>query len=178
LWDKEAEFSMGEVYYDGLGVPQNYIESLKWFRKAEKNGHPDAACRIGRFFRYGRGVAVSYNTARKWFLKGYKKGSKMATIDLGLLYRYGQGVRKNLNVAEKYFEKYAQQDYRFAEANLGLLYEHDFKDKQRAIEMYSIAADLGHVKSSEACVRLQSEGYTLPVEVKRKKLIYILLDIY
>jgi TPR repeat protein len=73
---------------------------------------------------------------------------------------------------------YAQRDYRDAESNLGNLYERAFNDKQRSIEMYSIAADLGDAKSSEACVRLQSEGFTIPVKVKRKKLVCILLSIY
>jgi TPR repeat protein len=76
--------------------------------------------------------------------------------------------------AEKYLKKYAQGDYLFAESNLGLLYENEFKDKQRAIEMYSIAADLGSSFASEACIRLQNEGYQMPEKVKRKKRLYSL----
>jgi TPR repeat protein len=64
------------MYHNGEGVPKSYRESLKWFRKAEKNEIPDAACMIGRFYRDGLGVAISHNTARSWFLKGHKKEAK------------------------------------------------------------------------------------------------------
>ena len=30
----EAQFNLGLMYYDGEGVPQDYAEAVKWYRKA------------------------------------------------------------------------------------------------------------------------------------------------
>lgn len=38
----EAQFVLGEMYYDGHGVKQDDKKALEWFTKACKNGHQTA----------------------------------------------------------------------------------------------------------------------------------------
>lgn len=40
--DPDAQFSLGEMYADGIGVPRNLEKAIDWFTKAAVNGHGDA----------------------------------------------------------------------------------------------------------------------------------------
>jgi len=40
--DPEAQYKLGLMYRDGLGVTQNKSESRRWLRKAANNGHGEA----------------------------------------------------------------------------------------------------------------------------------------
>ncbi len=38
----DAQYALGRMYENGIGVVQNYEESAKWYRKAERQSHHDA----------------------------------------------------------------------------------------------------------------------------------------
>lgn len=40
--DPIAQTNYGNMYADGIGVPQNYAEAIRWFRKAAAQGHAQA----------------------------------------------------------------------------------------------------------------------------------------
>ena len=37
--DAKAQFNLGVMYGDGLGVKQDYFEEVNWYRKAAEQGH-------------------------------------------------------------------------------------------------------------------------------------------
>ena len=37
--DSNAQYIIGEMYYNGFGVKEDHAEALIWFRKAAKHGH-------------------------------------------------------------------------------------------------------------------------------------------
>ena len=41
-----AQFNLGVLYVEGLGVAQNYAEAAKWFRLAAAQWNPDSACGV------------------------------------------------------------------------------------------------------------------------------------
>ncbi|MBF0160549.1 MAG: SEL1-like repeat protein [Magnetococcales bacterium] len=40
--DAESQFKLGMMYYNGDGVPQNYIQAHMWLNLAAAQGHPNA----------------------------------------------------------------------------------------------------------------------------------------
>ena len=42
----EAQFSLGVCYFDGVGVPKDNEEAIKWWYKAAKQGYTEALKRI------------------------------------------------------------------------------------------------------------------------------------
>ena len=40
--DAEAQNILGMMYVEGRGVPQDYAEAAKWYRKAAQQGHAEA----------------------------------------------------------------------------------------------------------------------------------------
>ena len=61
-----AQFNLGILYENGLGVPQDYAEAVKWYRKAAEQGHVFAQCCLGVMYVFGQGVPQDYILAHLW----------------------------------------------------------------------------------------------------------------
>jgi TPR repeat protein len=49
-----AQFNLGYAYAEGMGVPQDFPEALRWFRKAHEQGYEQAAEEIEEVLRRQR----------------------------------------------------------------------------------------------------------------------------
>ncbi|WP_421692945.1 tetratricopeptide repeat protein [Aestuariivirga sp.] len=65
--DPYAQFNLGALYDDGLGVPRNFTLALLWYRKAGSQGLADAQYMAGRFYGNGRGRKQDPAAALFWF---------------------------------------------------------------------------------------------------------------
>ncbi|NLK41150.1 MAG: sel1 repeat family protein, partial [Planctomycetes bacterium] len=81
-----AQYNLGVMYANGQGVPQDYKEAVKWFRKAAEQGDADAQFNLGLMYANGRGVPQDDKEAVKWFRKAAEQGDADAQFNLGLMY--------------------------------------------------------------------------------------------
>jgi hypothetical protein len=63
----DAQINLGNMYFDGNGVPQDYSESVKWYLLAADQGSADAQITLGFLYEYGDAVPLDYVQAYKWF---------------------------------------------------------------------------------------------------------------
>lgn len=91
----EGQFNLGYAYYDGIGIPQNYSEAIRWWRMSAAQGNTDsikvleqveceiaetkkisnlaetgdvdAQLKLARCYETGKGVERSYQDAAKWY---------------------------------------------------------------------------------------------------------------
>ena len=64
--EAEAQTLLGGMYSDGLGVPQDYAEALKWYNLAAAQGDDSAQFQLGYMYYKGLGVPRDYVQAYKW----------------------------------------------------------------------------------------------------------------
>ena len=62
-----AQFFLGLMYGNGLGVPRDYAKALQWWRKAAEQGVAGAQYNLGQMYRYGYGVPQDYVQAHMWY---------------------------------------------------------------------------------------------------------------
>lgn len=62
-----AQYNLGVLYDNGLGVPRNFDLALLWYKKAASQGLADAQYMAGRFYGNGRGVKQDPAAALFWF---------------------------------------------------------------------------------------------------------------
>ena len=74
--DAAAQFSLGEMYRNGTGVPRDLAEGFKWCRKAAEQGYAPAQCEIGIIYHNGNGVPVDEIEALAWIILSAEKGDK------------------------------------------------------------------------------------------------------
>jgi TPR repeat protein len=63
----DAQINLGNMYFDGNGVPQDNAESVKWYLLAADHGSADAQIALGFLYEYGEAVPQDYVQAHKWF---------------------------------------------------------------------------------------------------------------
>ncbi len=93
--DVHAQFVLGQMFYEGLGVSVNYEEAFKWTALAATQGHRSAEGFLARMYRNGDGVAQSYKAAAKWYKSAAQQGVLDAQANLGVLYGNGTGVAQD-----------------------------------------------------------------------------------
>ena len=62
-----AQNSLGWMYKEGRGVPQDDVEAVKWFQRAAEQGLAWAHLRLGLMYEEGRGIAQNHVEAHKWY---------------------------------------------------------------------------------------------------------------
>lgn len=65
--DAKAQFLLGLLHDNGRGVPQDFVEAAKWYRKAAYQCHAEAQFNLGTMHINGEGVAKDYVLAHLWF---------------------------------------------------------------------------------------------------------------
>ena len=96
---------LGQMYYEGTGVAQNYNEAFKWYQKAADNGVTGAYTWLGVMYYNGQGVAQNYEKAFLWTKKAAENGAADAYVGLGVMFCKGQGVAQNYGEAFQWFQK-------------------------------------------------------------------------
>ncbi|HSQ02901.1 MAG TPA: tetratricopeptide repeat protein [Burkholderiales bacterium] len=64
--DALAQYNLGVLYRNGLGVRRDYNEAMRWYRSAAQQGLPIAQYDLGAMYRLGQGVAQDYVRAHMW----------------------------------------------------------------------------------------------------------------
>jgi TPR repeat protein len=67
--DAAAQYNLGVMYADGLGVPQDDAEAVRWFRLVADQGHAGAQRNLGLAYALSQGVPQDYAQAVSWYRK-------------------------------------------------------------------------------------------------------------
>jgi TPR repeat protein len=140
-----AQAKLGDMYRDGEGVPQNYAEAAKWYRKAAEYD-VYAQTSLGFMYALGEGVPQNYGEAAEWFLKAAMQGDAFAQARLGAMYHSGQGVPQNYARAATWYSLAADDGNADAQSGLAHLYlsgEGVPQDYKEAVRWFRKAADQG-----------------------------------
>jgi TPR repeat protein len=93
--DPDAQYNIGLLYMNGLGVTKNDRTALLWFTRAGQQGLADAQYNAGVMFYLGKGVYPSNKTAVQWWELAAAKGHANAENNLAAMYAFGSGVKKD-----------------------------------------------------------------------------------
>ena len=115
--DAEAQYRLGRMYAIGSGsLPEDFVESVRWYRLAAEQGHGGAQTSLGFRYRYGRGVPEDDVEAVRWFRLASEQGNAEAQYSLGTLYAGGEGVPEDHVRAYMWFNLAAAQGNEDAES--------------------------------------------------------------
>ena len=69
-----AQYSLGLMYDNGRGVPEDDKEAVKWYRKAAEQGYAKAQYNLGAMYFLGMGVPKDDKEAVKWWRLAAEQG--------------------------------------------------------------------------------------------------------
>jgi TPR repeat protein len=162
----EAQISLGNKFYQGDGVVQNYSLAMKWYRRAAEQGNVKAQCLVGSLYSNGQGVVRDFEQAFSWYLKAAEQRDDVAQYTIGLMYFWGRGVIKDYTQALRWFHKAAERGCAGSLYFIGAMYEYGEGVPQSAItaiEWYKKAASLGHPDAQADVDRLGSPPSTASI---------------
>lgn len=143
--DVEAQLELGNVHFNGDGVPRDAQEAMRWWRMAAEKGNAVAQLNLGTAsMAQGEKGAEE---AVKWLTQAAQAGDEGAQRNLGLLYLTGEGVAQDLRKAAIWLHRSAAQGDATAQYNLAVMFEDGTgvaKDLPEARRWYARAAQGGH----------------------------------
>lgn len=119
----DAQWYLGLMCSEGLGVKKSDAEAAKWYRLAAEQGHGAAQTNLGVLYANGLGVSQSNTEAVKWYRRAAEQGWPKAQFYLGVRYFNGQGVAQSDTEAANWFRKAAELGNADAKAKLTFMYE-------------------------------------------------------
>jgi hypothetical protein len=105
--DAHAQKSLGSMYYEGNGVRLDYVEAVRWYRKAADQGYVKAQSNLASMYHYGKGVPQDYTEVVLWARKAAERGDAVGQAYLGGSYAQGQGVPQDYAEAVRWYRKAA-----------------------------------------------------------------------
>ena len=72
---RDAQFNVGLLHENGLGVARDDAEALAWYRRAAERGDAGAQYNVGQFYAFGRGVAPNDVLAVAWITVAEENGA-------------------------------------------------------------------------------------------------------
>lgn len=100
--DTDAQRTLGFLYLDGQGVPQDFENAAYWFRQAANSGDAVAQNNLGVMYLNGQGVPPDSRVAIQWFRRAANQEDPRAQFNLALSYETGRGVDQNYNAAAEW----------------------------------------------------------------------------
>src|SRR5580704_280192 len=113
---------VGGMYFGGMGVPQDYAEAAKWFRKAAEQGDAHGQFLLCNMYFLGKGVSQDQTEAAKLCRNAADQGDAEAQAFLGNIYLDGSGVPQDYVEAAGWFRKAAERGDAEAQTFLGGTY--------------------------------------------------------
>lgn len=145
--NSEAQFDLGQLFYDGWGVPTDHAMAVKWWREAAKQGHGKARNNLGNCYRMGHGVSRDDFEAWKLFRLAAFQGLIDAQANLAGMYGEGKFFGDDPE-ALKLILGAAEEGSSSAQFNLGLMFFNGYgvtRDLSAAAKWYRSAAQRGNL---------------------------------
>jgi TPR repeat protein len=141
--DTGAQIALGDLYFYGKGIPEDYAKGVKWYEKAATQGNTEAQKLLVILYQNGSGVEKDLAKAAAWNEKIAAKGDAAAKKEVADW--YGYFLEDDAKVIEWYEKAAAQGDAnalnelarKFADGS-GIQ-----KDLAKAARWYEAAADRG-----------------------------------
>ena len=155
LGNTDAMCCLGQCHCEGMlgwstGIREDFVEAVKWFKKAAEGDHPKAMYLLGSAYKFGHGVSVDYEKAAYWFEEAAELGNHDTMYSLANCYRKGDGVPTDITEAAYWYEKAAELGNRDAMFNIAVCYykgQGVSRNKEKSREWFEKAYRCGDLKA-------------------------------
>ena len=141
----EAQFDLGLLYAQGLGVRRDLTEATRWYRKSAQQGNAEAEFALGQMYLRGWGVPRDEADAVRWLQMANSVESDGPPTDWAPI--EGYGVDKDTKQAVYWYKLAADKGHPEAQFALAQLYANGDgvkHDQEQAARWVSASATQGY----------------------------------
>ena len=92
---RDAQFNLGLLYENGLGVAADPARAAAWYEKAALQNDAVAAAYLAEMHAKGLGLPADDVQALQWYRRAAELGHPASQYNVGLFYAFGRGVEPN-----------------------------------------------------------------------------------
>ncbi len=120
-----AQFTVGMLYWDGIGFSQSKKVAVEWLQRAADQNLPAAMTALGYAYDLGSGgLLVDHDAFAAFTIAAAEGGDVVGMQNLGWSYRYGSGtIAKDWRQAVEWYERAADLGYPAAMLALAQMYK-------------------------------------------------------
>jgi len=106
--DGWAQYTLGVLYDNGDGVPEDDAKAVYWYRKAAERGNAQAQSNLGMMYVTGEGVPQNYVQAYAWWSIAAAREHEAAKKNKGIIKKEmtREQIAKGQELAAELWEKY------------------------------------------------------------------------
>ena len=152
--DVDSQLKLGNYYYYGREIEQDYKKAIEWYEKAAEQENAEAQCRLAKCYHEGLGIEQDYRIAVKWYKKAAEQGNAEAQNGLG---RFERDESK----AVEWYKRSAEQGYDWGQYNLAYCYYYGNgvkQDKEKAVAWYRKSAEQGNAEAQNSLASCYYNG--------------------
>jgi TPR repeat protein len=171
--DASEQVEMGNRYYNGDGVKQDFKKAVQWYKKAAKQGQRDAQYNLALCYLNGYGIEENEEKAMSLYFKAAERGHAQAQRALAASYYGGDGVEQDYEKTVYWAQQAAWQGEPGAQWILGMCYFEGDGIKQndrKAAAWFRKAAQQGDKGAQFSLSRCYDDG--MGVKKDAKKALY------
>lgn len=171
--NERAQFWLGFMYDEGLGVKQNYAEAMRFYLLAAEQGYQVAQMNIAYMYEKGRGVEQNDDEALRWSGMAATQGLTVPPSSIAVMTHPNEELESientekkepNQNVLENYKSLATQGDIP-AKRKLAIMYRDGDQVEENLVEagrLFQEAAEQGDVYSQIVLAKMyvMGEGFT------------------
>jgi TPR repeat protein len=142
--DINAINELGDLYFNGEGVEQDFHKAFDYYFRAAELGHASAQYHLGRMYEEGKGAPVDSKKSMRFYLLAAEQNHPDAQHHLATLFREGNLIKQDLEKSFFWYEKSASNNNHEAEYFLGCQYLHGegtTKDEIKAEALFLKSAE-------------------------------------
>ncbi|WP_428085808.1 tetratricopeptide repeat protein [Candidatus Thioglobus sp.] len=128
--DARSQFSLANIYHNGIGTKINETLAFYWYTQVAKQGFASAQFNVANGYYHGIGTRQNFKQALSWYEKAAEQDFVSAQYNLAVMYRRGEGAKVDNKAAFHWYEQAAQLGYGLAQLTLAKLYEKGVGVKQ------------------------------------------------
>jgi uncharacterized protein len=163
LGTPEAQYELGLMLANGIGVPQNIEQAVVWISESAKRGFVAAQYLLATRYATGVGIDKDEHRAIVWYLKAAEQGHAKAYFRLGKLHAAARP-----QAAHSCYLRAAEMGLAEAQLALGHAYAKGLglpKDDEQALHWYALAADQGMAAAQCALAAQYVNGHGVEPDI-------------
>ena len=151
---------LANMYFEGLGIKQDYNEAKKLYTAAKKLGNLQSLNNLAMMYQIGKGVEKNYAKAIRLYEKAIKRESGIASNHLALMYERGHGVEINIKKAIELYNMAIIRGSVLAHNNLATVYlENNMKDFELIVDILQKGYQKGDLLTLNTLVSVYKYSY-------------------
>ncbi|MBT5433710.1 MAG: sel1 repeat family protein [Rhodospirillaceae bacterium] len=138
-----AQFNLGRMYFDGIGVIEDKIVAIAWYARAAERDFAPAMVQYGLALISGLHIEGNHPQGVDFILRAADSGNAEGQFQAGKLYRDGVAVERDYDEAVSWYLAAAEQNHTRAQYRMGFMYGSGYgvpQDFVQAYYFYGLAA--------------------------------------